>query len=153
MEPASWQFKVIELSKFHKTPGRFSGTQPWCMAWVYTPVGNFFVKGMSQEVDDWIEKNVAKGVYNKTYWLEGKSRNYWGSTRELMLYFRRMGSHRHVVSLFREDGTYVEVAKTFRRIPHKWIPLYDEACIKMSLSEVERKEAALKQLKDKYGNP
>jgi len=117
--------QIVEASKFE------TGTRhAYAMYWVYTPNGDFLVKGMFHKVEKWIEENVERGIYNYTFWDSGCRCSHWRSTRGLSIYFEKKvvkNQWRWVVSMQTKDDKWVSVAKTFRRVPHKWIPLYDES--------------------------
>jgi len=120
--------QVINLSEFESNTG-----YPFAIYWVYTPTDSFIVKGMSYYVEEWLIKNVTKGVYYYSYWRNGRSRGRWRVTGGLSLFFRR-DSHskqkRWIVETVIRDTqgkSHIKTIASFRRIPNKWIDLYDQA--------------------------
>lgn len=118
--------ETIDLGPFISWTG-----SPYAIFWVYTPKGNYKVMGMSYDVRNWVEKNIPEGVYHYTYWKNGRSRGGWMTTPGLKLWFEKKfhnGQWRWCVSMMNKDnGLYLEDCHSFRRMPHKWLPLFDKA--------------------------
>lgn len=111
-----------------------SGLKDWSggartFAFVYSNKGNFIVKGYYNEVDQYLENLTRKGYKwfaNFTLWYSGQSRNIWK--------FWKPGVYIQDPSLYRNGKwTKWEVndfktrkCLTFKRLPKKWIPEFDE---------------------------
>ena len=78
------KLEVIELEKFtRKTKGYpemgaadelVFGSEPYTIAFVYSPLGDRVVKGMAPTVLAYIKENLPRSVFYITYWKDGKSR-------------------------------------------------------------------------------
>ncbi len=127
------KIKEIYLSDFDNTNrGMFGKAQPYAVYFVYKkdqePV---VVKGMADDVFSYVNKHFPVSVFYYTYWQDGKCRyGAWRGSLGLYLYFDkreiRKGKYRYIVFMMIKDNGWAEVA-SFRRIPRKWIPLYDKA--------------------------
>lgn len=124
------KMKEIEVSPFIKTKNNFSGTDPYTIAFVYSPDGNCVVKGMSKTVEDFINTNFPRCIYYITYWNNGECRGFWSSP--LSMYIERKkqsnGKYRFVVSMQTMNGFERNVF-SFRRVPRKWLHTYDRAIL------------------------
>ena len=122
--------EVIEVGKMRKVASRSGiGTQPYCMAFVYCEEGAFIVKGMCEEVHTYIAQRFPFSFYHYDYWADGKRRGGWRSPSGLSLYFspKRIGKRiKYVVSMNTKDGYQPEFL-TFRRMPKKWLPIFNRA--------------------------
>jgi hypothetical protein len=122
-------YKRIDLAPF--TPG--VSRLPFAMYFVYPKFGeNFVVTGPTEEVKDYVD-NIAKKTpcfWCYTYWKNGVSRGGWQSSHFFI--FRKAkregndgGSQGPVVfELSGRDG--VGNGFLLRRMPHKWIPEFDQ---------------------------
>lgn len=122
------QTEVIEVGKFRKTKDSF-GTQPFCIAFVYSKFGNFVVKGMSREVETYIAQKFPFCFYKYTFWKNGESRGGWKTPNGLALYFspkKIKNRTRFVVSMNTTNGWQSDIL-TFRNMPKKWLPIFDSA--------------------------
>ena len=105
-------------------------SEPYAIYFVIIPEKNVVVKGMADEVSDYVKKNFKKAIWRYTYWHGGESRGGWGSTH--MIYISDPGKipgqdpNKHPVMIFGEDKSK-PIAFSLRRIPKKWIPQYDLA--------------------------
>jgi len=123
------KMKEIELSPFVKTENEFyGGTSPYTIAFVYHPEGNCIVKGMSQAVAKYISSNFPRCIYYITYWSNGECRGFWTSPLSLYIVRRTRlnGKTRFVVDMRTKDGFKRDVL-SFRRVPRKWLDIYDQA--------------------------
>jgi len=118
--------KEIVIADFHKTHGEY-GTEPYTIAFVYHPEGSCVVKGMSREVRNYIKNNFSRCIYYVTNWQNGKSRGYWSSTLALYIVRKIKGRTRFVVSMRYKNGIYRKSVISFRRVPKKWLDIYNQA--------------------------
>ncbi|MFW6173082.1 MAG: hypothetical protein ACOC5T_05000 [Elusimicrobiota bacterium] len=127
--------KTIELSKFKKTfAGKSFGgfgadTQAFVMAFVYSNKGNFVVKGMDKEVRDYVETHFPQSIFNFVWYKNGKSRNMWLSPKKLLLYIEniRCGKRSKYKIILFDQNKKQKTIGVFRKVPHKWLPEYNEA--------------------------
>ena len=124
--------KTIAVGLFRKTPrpGPFDRTQPFVIAFVYTPDGGYVVKGMQQEVDTYIRQRFPKAIWNETHWKNGRSRSHWRSTHKIYIAQRRNPQRNnrpmYRISIFGPDK-YLVQEFWVRRVPKKWLDVYDQA--------------------------
>ena len=117
--------RVIELSKFKPTKDRWGMSSPWTISFVYTPTDSFVLKGMHDEVKEYIKKNCRKAVYHYTYWRNGISRGGWSSTGPVYITEKELPHHlKYEISVY-PNRNGKPVIMYMRRIPHKWIDFYD----------------------------
>lgn len=132
---------VIEVGSYRRTSERFQDSEPWTMAFVYTPNGedDCVVQGMSKEVETYIRQHFPKAIWSYTYWLNGKSRGGWNSTHDIYMFHRHVGKNgrrslekgskqRWEISVYENSKLIFQAI--FRRVPHKWLPIYDKASVK-----------------------
>ena len=94
-----------------------SNYQPWTIAFVYTPDGDFVIKGMSESVKTYVESHFQKYIVNYTYWnnksckiIIGWSRIpvnrwYWTSSRNIFISDRELSGHKkYEISVRTDDG-------------------------------------------------
>ena len=125
------KMKEIVVSEFHSCKGKYGFASPYAIAFVYHPDGNCVVKGMCDEVETYILQNFPQCFYNMTFWKDGKCRNLWRSP--LKLYFTRKkidGRRKFSVSMKTKKGKYIDLVTSFRRIPKKWLDIYNQATVK-----------------------
>lgn len=121
------KLQEIDLGPFKRTKGDLYG-----MWFVYTPQGNFLVKGMFGLCEEYVKKNFSKYIARWTMWKNGKSRGYWQCSRGMGVrvlpeqdeygmidysYSKRM---KYKVVFDKSEETL-----EFRKIPKKWLPEYD----------------------------
>jgi len=129
--------KEIVLSGFVKTRSKWSGTDPWTIAFVYTPDGDFVIKGMSEAVKTYVKSHFQKYIVNYTFWknksckmLIGWSRipekrGYWSSSRNIFISDRELSGHKkYEINVRTENGTKIIQV---RRVPRKWLDIYNQA--------------------------
>lgn len=119
--------QTIELSKFVKSPARGGhNTQPFTIAFVYSDAGDFVIKGMNESVETYIKQRFPNCIYNLTYWHKGIHRSVWQSPKSLFIHQeRRDGRLKWCVRIFQGGGDVIEL--TFRKLPKKWLPVYNKA--------------------------
>ena len=123
--------KEIDLG--YKKKQKSERSQPYAIYYVYAEHENFIVKGMSDDVSEWLnkyKKNCDKYFYRYTYWKDGISRGGWMSSKDM-----RISRHPYNNSDFRKRGKYYISIKfngtwltdhiVLRRMPNKWIPEFD----------------------------
>lgn len=132
------KFPEIELSTVLKQQN------PFCIAFVYPKNGkNCIVKGSSGEVQTYVRENYPYSYVNYTFWKDGQSRNLWSAPTGLGLYISQhrideplpgdwtytelpKGRKRYFITMVTKDGLKQNVA-SFRTMPKRWIPLFDQA--------------------------
>lgn len=114
-------YKEIELSKYRKTGRRFSDSDPYTIAFVYPKdAPPYVVKGMCDEVKEYIQVYSPVAFYRYTYWFNGKSRGGWKFTMPLIYVWQK--NKRFEVTDYRSGKGRI---MSFRRMPHRWIPEFD----------------------------
>ena len=124
--------KEVVLGEFDKTQrDEYGDCQAWSIAFVYAPEGNFVIKGMASKVKSYIKRHFIKCVVNYTWWKNGRSRNFWRSSENFSLYIshKRVGDRLCYVieAATKDSGQHVEKLLVLRRMPRKWIDVYDKA--------------------------
>ena len=126
--------QTIELGKFTPTKSQWGFASPWTIAFVYNSDGkNYVVKGMCDDVRDYIDEHFPKCFYNMTYWKNGCRCSSWSASSKLMLYFNQVhpfGGRQNMEVILFADSSQRPKIHYFRRMPHRWIPLFDEAGMK-----------------------
>ena len=134
--------KEIVLSGFVKTKSKWCGTDPWTIAFVYTPDGSFVVKGMLAAVKSHVDNHFPKYVANYTFWHKHsckmrvgwggalKTRGYWKCSRGLYIMERSsLDGHKKYEISVHDYAAGRDIHKiTVRRVPRKWLDIYDKAC-------------------------
>jgi hypothetical protein len=118
---------------------------PWTMFFVYCKDGSsFIVKGHPHSCEQYVLCNCKHPcLVRYTYWKDGVSRGswtfydaftklqYWKNgqwlqtnivTTKIRRFIRREGN-KYKLIVFSENKKVLE--KTFKRVPHKWIPEFD----------------------------
>ncbi len=117
--------------------------EPWVMAFVYAPRGNFLIKGGAEIVRKTIAKNWPICLCNFTYWRDGQSYNHW-STEGINIYERHpltgdtswdvyqaakfAGASKS--AKFAIFGAYDGPRFFYRRLPQKWLPVWNTLVVK-----------------------
>ncbi len=124
------QFKVIELSTFISTKSQnkygLGFSEPYSIWFVYPKDSKpLVVKGMSEEVQNYVERNYPLALCRYTMWKNGQSRGGWrftGTSR----YISREG-RRYKVSIYSLHPYKSRLIRQFtlRRVPRKWIPEFE----------------------------
>ena len=134
----------------------------WALVFVYAPEGNFLVKGRSDLTTGYVKEHFPKCIYYMSLWRNGRARGgYWHSTvKGMTIYdpafrtgmqkdieeerdvFERRPKHLSprirkykVIVYDRHEGANTQSVE-FRRMPKKWLPLYDEMIDKAKIKEV-----------------
>ena len=99
---------------------------PYCVAFVYSKKGNIVVKGYAQEVGDAINKRRwGNCVYYYTYWYHGCCRGEWSATPGIFVKKKRIGKRKKfLITVCTYHG---DIVKVFRRMPKRWLQIYDYA--------------------------
>jgi hypothetical protein len=104
----------------------FSSSEPFSIYFVYTPKGNYAVKGMHQQVQTYVEQHFPTALYRYTFWKNGRCRGSW-VFRPRDIYIRPVVIRNHRrYQLMAYRGGESRIFCSFRRIPRYWLPLYDE---------------------------
>lgn len=124
------KMQEIDLGSFVKTKGIFT-TEPYAIWFVYTPEGNFLVKGMSNLCKEYVEKNFSKYIARYTMWQKGKSRGSWVSCKGLFVNLIPRHDKYGMIDYkkrlkYRIGSSKTENFLEFRKIPNKWLPEYDK---------------------------
>jgi len=102
--------------------------EPFTIAFVYSNNNKqYVIKGMSSDVDSYIDSRFPKALIYFTFWKDGKCRNFQRASKNLQLYIRRIKSNNRLVwqvLMFGEEGSR---ELEFRNLPKKWLPEYDYA--------------------------
>lgn len=126
--------KTIELSSFKKTKSTWGGSEPFAMAFVYSPKGNVVVKGMSPDVTSYVQEHYPQCVYNMTWFSKEGTRSMWTSPPTCPVFFRKIRcGNRIKTQIMVGVGNHVETVSIVRRVPKRWLPAYDKAISKSRL--------------------
>lgn len=127
------KLKEIEVGKFRKINGR---SEPYCIFFVYTPKENFVLKGMYDECKQYIEQRYVRYIARYTMWKDGKNRGSWIACKDMYIRPYREGQLddfgfvdgrvKYKVTIYHSSKKTWSEFK-FRRLPKKWLPVYDEA--------------------------
>lgn len=119
-------------------------SEPFVIAFLITPSGNWIIRGGSDGVRKYIEKNFRQYIVQYTWWQDGLSRSHWSGSegifvkelrgtspdrlgerygRSLMCRGERKYFH---ISLSTIDG-FKPSALILRRMPKVWLPEYNQA--------------------------
>jgi len=87
------------------------------IAFVYSDKGNFAVKGMSNEVIDFLNREFRFYIANRTFWKNGKSHRFWvGGPRTSVVQIQPNRRY-----LFSVDIGGIQRFR-YRRMPKLWLP-------------------------------
>jgi len=133
--PKKIVFREVVLSEFKQTSAEhcmLRKTQYYVHAFVYTPDKFFVVKGMEKEVETYIHQHCARYVKNTLFFLntlEGKKRlSNWQSNLDIKIRKGRKnkyGRRGYNITVYDVEGVKHELF--VRRVPHRWISLYNMA--------------------------
>jgi hypothetical protein len=109
--------------------GMYGGA--WCLAFVYTPKGNFLIRGYHREVKKYVSETFKNGFVNYSLWDNeyGKKRHrdIWEFINLQLSIFEpsrsRRGKSRHKWEIY--DSRKREVVMRFKRMPKCWIPEFN----------------------------
>lgn len=102
-------------------PGWSGGA--WTIAFVYSNMGNFVVKGYYKEVQDELDKLSNGGVryfVNISLWHAGRHRSIWKCTNAFIHEPEKDNKFRWTFVKYRRGE--VRKSLSFRRLPKRWIP-------------------------------
>lgn len=111
-----------------------SGKSRWygggrVLAFVYSKSnGNFILRGFSNEVQEYLKKNYSHYFYYISFWYSGMSRGYWSFWKDAVSLHppekksRRMNNRNR---RFRVRNINTKMELTFKRLPKRWIPEFD----------------------------
>lgn len=127
--------KVIDLGEYRKTGYNFAESDPYEIAFMYTPDGSYVIKGMMVEVRNYM-KQFPKWVAHRTFWKDGSWRGYWELSQRGVYIIKKKNTDKNRVmfniSVFRNGQLYHNI--WVRRVPRRWLSIYDDAiCTSKSL--------------------
>jgi hypothetical protein len=110
-------------------------SKPYAIYFVYSKCGRkCVVKGMSEEVREFCQKNFPEALLRYTFWKDGRSRGGWTFTKP-KIYAQEISrilssdenekckKRRGIRVIKYYDNRFEEFY--FRRMPKKWIPEFD----------------------------
>jgi hypothetical protein len=99
----------------------------YALAFVYTPEGNFLIKGFVTEIKEYLKSKHPRYFGSFNLYHKGKKRTLW--------YF---GDNGFIISPRRENGYYTSKSKywrfklygftktiQFKKLPNKWVSILD----------------------------
>lgn len=126
------EYPFIEILSDGK-PDWYEGAR--CMFFVYSKdKGNFILKGYRREVEKYLKENYNHYFYYNSMWSHGMSRGMWGFWKEGVSIYapskrkRRKNEKFKVIKHASSREFYFgkrEVELTFKRLPKRWIPEFD----------------------------
>jgi len=126
------KMREIVLSKFqvtrHTSDFPYTRTQAWAIAFVYTPSDSFVVKGMHDAVENYVKSHFRKYVMRLTFWKNGANRGLWYASDGIRINsnFEEPRRKRYEISVNNNIGMPI-FTKTVRRVPRKWLDIYEMA--------------------------
>ena len=97
--------------------------EPFTIFFVYTPNGNYVLKGGEEICKCYVKNNFAKCFYRYSFWMNGKSRGGWQSN--CGIYFTPVPkSNKTQIHKYDKNGKF-KLLITVRRIPHKWLEIFN----------------------------
>lgn len=113
--------KIIDL------PFNKFNNNPFCIYFVYTPEQNFIIKGLSDDVVNYLKNNIQQYVCKWTMWQDGKVRAEGFSSSHSIFIKKTKTKSRSVynVLIFNKDNNCNNLL--LRNFPKKWIPEYNIA--------------------------
>ena len=119
------KMKVVELSKFEKRKASWSGSQPFSMAFCYPKSGPILIKGMSEEVYNYIDKKVGPCHYRMVHFGFGDNRGFWRfNVKNIYLHLQKQRNdhQRYELTMYKN---HKEIKKIIRKVPLKYIKEID----------------------------
>ena len=95
---------------------------------------------MANEVRKYINERFPKFISQYTFWHKGKSRGGWKASNNLQLFILKKGDGRFYVSMATKEKWEPDMM-SFRRVPHRWLPVYDKALTKDEQHSIREKQA------------
>lgn len=126
-------YPEIIVSDFVTTRDSFGDYNPYVIYFVFSPQGNFVVKGMYQRVQEYVNLNFPRCFFHYTMWNDGYHRGSWNSPKGLKLHFSPSSYYVHTdfgrVKKYDRSKTVIQGMTRFgyetfmvvRRVPHRWI--------------------------------
>ena len=100
--------------------------------------GNFILRGYSDEVEKYLEKNYTHYFYYNSLWSQGRSRGHWQFWKD-GVYFTTPSklnkTWKYSIVRFKTSGRFFgldelkqqkEIRLTFKRLPKQWIPEFNQ---------------------------
>lgn len=94
--------------------------------------GNFIIRGYHKEVIDFLEKNFTHYFCYISMWCDGQSRGHWKFWKDNKVTIfepnsrsKYMRSYKYTIVKYDDDFNTIKEFK-FKRMPHRWIPEFDE---------------------------
>ncbi len=124
------KMKVIELSKFEKRRADWGGSQPYTMAFCYPKSGPILIKGMGEEVEEYVKRKVGPCHYRLTFFHNKESRGLWlFNIPHCFLHKKKYpttgGHERFELSMFNNDNTLFK-EYFLRKVPMRYLKELDE---------------------------
>jgi len=123
------EMKVIELSKFEKRRAGWGGSQPYAMAFCYPKSGPILVKGMCEEVEEYVKKKVGPCHYRMSLFQNKASRGYWMFNIEGCFLHKKKhpitDHERYELSMYNNDYTVFKEC-FLRKVPMRYLKELDE---------------------------
>ncbi len=128
------QYQVVKVGEFRQTPKPNSDwspnkTQPFCMIFAITPEGNFLLTGMEKETKTYLRQRFTQFIARYTYWKNGENRGGWLSSKGIQVQKSNIpfgkNKPKTQVTIFKSPTNPVTLE--FRRLPKKWLPVYNQA--------------------------
>lgn len=122
----------------------------WTMFFIYTPKGNYLIKGWVRsdgwDIEQYVNKKFEKCFYRYTFWQNGQSRGgwrfankernrhlFWMSGRNLLIDGHTVYDLNNKLIKISKNKTYAVCfhldkiyAIGFRKVPTKWIAEFDQ---------------------------
>lgn len=121
-------FTVIEVPN--------SGRTDWtggafCLTFVYSPKGNFLVKGYVRESSEYIQNHFDRYFYRRVMYRKRTSRTsfYFSDVCRLHIKEPRLKNRgynrRFIVQPYSYEENHDAIRLQFKRFPTKWVPEFD----------------------------
>lgn len=122
---------------------------PFVIVFVYSPEGFTVVKGMCDEAVAYVRAKFVKAVYCITYWKNGCRATLWFSNQRIYFSPIRKKNRQMTEILIYTDKVVAPEKLIVRRIPRRWLDVYDKAIPKYSAkSEKPTIEQLAQKLKE-----
>jgi hypothetical protein len=128
--PALLRFmKPPEQKLSFRYPDPHNAGEPFCTYFVYTKTQRLVIKGSATKVKDYVDHQFPQSIYYATYWKQGECRGFWGCGKGMAAYWsqRRFGNRNKWVLCIDTAVGFLPQALIVRRIPRKWLTVYDQA--------------------------
>lgn len=122
-----------------------SNGHPFEIAFIYADSGNFVVKGMSDIVSDFLQREYKHYFANRTFWANGVHRSYWSGCTGVYIK-RQQAKKRRIWCVQLGNHWKFKQSLTYRRLPKKWLPEWTEIIEKVAKDVASQEYEAQKQL-------